>query len=179
MVWQSSENAHKEGRWIGSRVLNGPRWGIGGVGEESAWGVTSSELCCLRVSSPTDTGVGIFTPSSHFETSVMFMAAHVSGQIFPPPRRPPPLKVAHPLSFSFFRFIIDCNAVVAGSIPGWGRSPGKGNGNPLQYSCLKNSMDRGAWWATVHGVAKSWTRLQDQHTRTMFFFKISLYYSIK
>ena len=39
------------------------------------------------------------------------------------------------------------------------RSPGEGNGNPLQYSCLKNSMDRGAWWATVHGVPKSRTRL--------------------
>ena len=41
-----------------------------------------------------------------------------------------------------------------GSIPGLGRSPGGGHGHPLQYSCLKNSMDRGAWWATVHGVAK-------------------------
>ena len=39
-------------------------------------------------------------------------------------------------------------------IPGWGRSLGKGNGNPLQYSCLENPMDRGAWWATVHRVAK-------------------------
>ena len=47
------------------------------------------------------------------------------------------------------------------SIPGSGRSPGEGNGNPLQYYCLENSMDRGAWWATVHGVAKSWTRLSD------------------
>ena len=46
-----------------------------------------------------------------------------------------------------------------GSILGWGRSPGVGNGNPLQYSCLENPMDRGAWWATVHGVAKSRTRL--------------------
>ena len=44
-----------------------------------------------------------------------------------------------------------------GLIPGSGRSPGVGNGNPLQYSCLENSMDRGAWWATVHGAAKSWT----------------------
>ena len=43
----------------------------------------------------------------------------------------------------------------AGSIPGSGRSPGGGHGNPLQYSCLENSMDRGTWWATVHGVAKS------------------------
>ena len=42
-----------------------------------------------------------------------------------------------------------------GSIPRLGRSPGEGNGNPLQYSCLKNPMDRGAWWATVHGVTKS------------------------
>ena len=46
---------------------------------------------------------------------------------------------------------------VAGSIPGLGRSFGGGNGNPLQYSCLENSMDRQAWWATVHGVTKSWT----------------------
>ena len=45
----------------------------------------------------------------------------------------------------------------AGLIPGSGRSPGKGNGNPLQYSCLEKSMDRGAWWPTVHGVAKSQT----------------------
>ena len=44
-----------------------------------------------------------------------------------------------------------------GSIPGSGRSPGEGNGNPLQYSCLENPMDRGAWWAIVHGVAKNWT----------------------
>ena len=41
-----------------------------------------------------------------------------------------------------------------GSIPGSGRSPGEGNGNPLQYSCLENPMDGGAWWATVHGVTK-------------------------
>ena len=46
------------------------------------------------------------------------------------------------------------NAGDAGSIPGLGRSPGEGNGNPLQYSYLGNPMDRGAWWATVHGVAK-------------------------
>ena len=46
-----------------------------------------------------------------------------------------------------------------GSIPGSGRYPGEGNGNPLQYSCLENHMDRGAWWAAVHGVAKSRTRL--------------------
>ena len=43
------------------------------------------------------------------------------------------------------------------SIPGSGRSPGEGNGNPLQDYCLENPMDRGAWWATVHGVTKSWT----------------------
>ena len=42
----------------------------------------------------------------------------------------------------------------AGSVPGSGRSPGEGNGYPLQYSCLENSLDRGAWWATVHRVAK-------------------------
>ena len=48
-----------------------------------------------------------------------------------------------------------------GSIPGSGRSPGEGNGKPLQYSCLENPMDRGAWWATDHGVSKSRTRLSD------------------
>ena len=47
------------------------------------------------------------------------------------------------------------------SIPGSGRSSGEGNGNPLQYSCLENPMDRGVWWATVHGVAKSQTRLSN------------------
>ena len=47
------------------------------------------------------------------------------------------------------------------SIPGWGRSLGEGNGNPLQYSCLENSMDRGAWWATVHGVTKCQSQLSD------------------
>ena len=46
-----------------------------------------------------------------------------------------------------------------GLIPGSARLPGEGNGNPLQYFCLGNPIDRGAWWATVHGVAKSWTRL--------------------
>ena len=54
-----------------------------------------------------------------------------------------------------------CNAGDLGSIPGLGRSPGEGNGNPLQYSCLENPMDGAAWWATVHGVTKSWTRLSD------------------
>ena len=48
-----------------------------------------------------------------------------------------------------------------GSVPGMGRSPGEGNGNPLQYSCLENPMEGGAWQATVHGVAKSWTRPSD------------------
>ena len=53
------------------------------------------------------------------------------------------------------------NAGDPGSIPGSGRSPGEGNGDPLQYSSLENPMDRRAWWAVVHGVAKSWTRLSD------------------
>ena len=47
-----------------------------------------------------------------------------------------------------------CNAGDPGSIPGWRRSPGEGNGYPYQYSCLENSTDRGAWWATVHGIAE-------------------------
>ena len=51
-----------------------------------------------------------------------------------------------------------------GSIPGSGRSPGEGHGNQPQYSCLENPMDRGAWWATVHGVTKGWTQLKLLHT---------------
>ena len=54
-----------------------------------------------------------------------------------------------------------CNAGDLGSIPGLGRSPGEVNGNPLEYSCLENSMDRGAWRATVHGITKIRTRLSD------------------
>ena len=62
-----------------------------------------------------------------------------------------------------------CNTGAAGDmglIPGSGRSPGGGHGNPLYYSCLANSMDRGAWWATVHGVTRSQTQLKqlDMHT---------------
>ena len=53
-----------------------------------------------------------------------------------------------------------CNVRDTGSIPGSGRSLREGNGNPLWYSCLENPMDRGAWWATVHGVTKSRTRLK-------------------
>ena len=54
-----------------------------------------------------------------------------------------------------------CKAGDRGSIPGSGRSPGGGHGNPLQYPCLENPMDRGAWRATVHGVAKSQIQLSD------------------
>ena len=59
----------------------------------------------------------------------------------------------------------------AGSVPGSGRSPGIGNGNPLQYSCLENSMDTGAWQATVHGVAESDTAQQLTHTHLVSLFK--------
>ena len=59
-----------------------------------------------------------------------------------------------------------CKAGNLGSIPGLGSSPGEGNGNPLQYSCLESSMDRGAWLAIIHGVTKSQTR---QSTNTVTF----------
>ena len=54
-----------------------------------------------------------------------------------------------------------CNAGDAGSVPGLGGSPGEGNGNPLQYSCLGNPMDRGSWWAIVPGIAKRQTQPSD------------------
>ena len=59
-----------------------------------------------------------------------------------------------------------CSAGDTGSIPGSGGSLGGGHGNPLQYSCLENPTDRGAWWATVHSVSKSWTRLKRLNTHT-------------
>ena len=57
---------------------------------------------------------------------------------------------------------LPANAGDVGSIPGSGRSPGEGNGNPIQYSCLGNPMDRGVWCTTVHGLQNSWTQLSDQ-----------------
>ena len=78
-----------------------------------------------------------------------------------------------PLSFGVFCYVVRgfpcgsdsnesaCKSGDLGSIPGSRRSPGEGNGYPLQYSSLENPMDRGAWRATVHGVAKSQTRLSD------------------
>ena len=59
---------------------------------------------------------------------------------------------------------LPANAGDADSISGSGRSPGEGNGNPLQYSCQDNPVDRGAWWDTVYKVANSWTQLMTEHT---------------
>ena len=63
------------------------------------------------------------------------------------------------IKFGLFKWLSGkesaCNAGDTGSIPGSGKSSGGGNGNPLQYSCLGNAMDRGDWWATVHGVTKT------------------------
>ena len=73
------------------------------------------------------------------------------------------LKDAYSLDFpggSEFK-VYACNAGELGSIPELGKSSGEGNGTPRQYSCLENPMDGGAWWATVHGVTKSWTQLSD------------------
>ena len=79
------------------------------------------------------------------------------------------------LSFTYFCFPHGLdgkesahNAGDLGLIPGLGRSPGEEKRYPLQYSCLENSMDRGTWRATVHGVTKSWTQLSDYHFFTYF-----------
>ena len=68
-----------------------------------------------------------------------------------------------------------CNAEDPSSIPGSQISPGEGNGNPVQYSCLENSMDRGVWQATIHGVTKSRKQLSNQH----FHFHCSMEKNIK
>ena len=67
----------------------------------------------------------------------------------------------------------------SGSIPGLGRSPGGGHGNPLQYSCLENPTDRGAWWAIVHRVTKSWTRLQGFSTQHIVALQCLLAFSVQ
>ena len=61
-----------------------------------------------------------------------------------------------------------CNERDLGSIPGWGRSPGGGNSNPVQYSWLKNPVDRGAWWAAVPGVAERQTQVRTERPPTSF-----------
>ena len=61
------------------------------------------------------------------------------------------------------------NTGEAGLIPASGRCPGEGNGNPIQNFCQGNPMDRGAWWAVVHGVGESWTRLQPTQQRFYLF----------
>ena len=71
-----------------------------------------------------------------------------------------------------------CSAGDMGSVSGLRRSPGEGNSNPLQYSCLGNPMDIGAWWATVHGVAKSQTQLSGFHF-TLLHFLIMCYEPLK
>ena len=76
-------------------------------------------------------------------------------------------KLKQKLSYYKLKLIKDlikessCSVGDLGSIPGSGRSSGEGYGNPLQYSCLENFMDRGIWWAIVHWVTKSWIRLRD------------------
>ena len=65
-----------------------------------------------------------------------------------------------------------CNAGDPGSIPGSGRSPGEGNDYPLHYFSLENSMDRGAWQTTIHGVSKSWTGLSDEHLHSSWFITV-------
>ena len=68
----------------------------------------------------------------------------------------------------------ECNSGDLGSILGSGRSPGEGNGYPLQYSCLENSMDRGTWQGTVHGIEKSWTQLSKIMLREFLDLKLIL-----
>ena len=68
---------------------------------------------------------------------------------------------------------LSANVGNAGSFLDSRRSPGEGNGNPLQYSCLGNPMDRGAWWTTLHGVAESDKIEMTEHTRTLHFSNVS------
>ena len=72
-----------------------------------------------------------------------------------------------------------CSSGDQGAIPGLGRSPGGGRGNPTQYACLEDSMDRGAWWATVHGVTKRLTELSDLSTECTSFNTSEMEYNLQ
>ena len=102
-------------------------------------------------------------PHSRNASFLLFLFSHVlniQDLIQTPPEQS--LCIKYPREFPGGPVVRIClQAGGAGSIPGSGRSPGEGNGNPLQYSCLENPMDKGAWRAAVHGVAKSWTQLSD------------------
>ena len=89
----------------------------------------------------------VFAFSIHFFPITMFFSWYVSGFPTGSAVKNPPVNAG--------------DAKGLGSIPGWGRSSGGGNGNPLRYSCLGNPMDRAAWQITVHGVTKNWTQLSD------------------
>ena len=103
--------------------------------------------------------IGVLLGSPHFG-EVSFPARQLGGTDCKPQ------KGDHYRDRKKKRICLQCWGHRAGDLrvsPGLGRCPGEGNGNPLQYSCLGNPMDRGAWQATVHGVTKNWTRLS-MHT---------------
>ena len=113
----------------------------------SSWPFPTTHFCpCWNlISHPSGSHCNIHFPTTHRQ--FLDTKSIVSGKhVFPGSSaiKNPPVNVGN-----------------VGSIPGSGRSPGEGKGNPLQYSCLQNPMGRGAWQATVHAVAKSWTQLSD------------------
>ena len=120
-----------------------------------------SPLFSSKIWTPTDLGSSFFSVTS-FCLFILFMgfSRQECWSVLPFPS-----PVDHDLS-ELSSGDSAYNAGDPGLIPGSGRSPGEGNGNPLQYSCLENSMDGGAWWATVHGVAKNQTWLSDLYTHT-------------
>ena len=121
-------------------------------------------------SSPTHPPVPNFTPPAESEQEHLLLVFAPSCCSTSPTKTLPELLV-RPHQFLFIKeskvvLVVKNLSVNAGdlrdvgSIPGWERSPREGHGNPLQYSCLENPMDRGTWWATVHRVSKSQTRLK-------------------
>ena len=118
-------------------------------------------------------GLGKFSGGGHGKPLQHSCLEHLHGQRGPVGYSPgghKELDTKHSTARALWGFSISSdgkestwNAADSGWIPGSGRSPGGGRGNPLQYCCLENSMNRGAWQAKVHGIAKSWTQLTDFH----------------
>ena len=125
-----------------------------GVSRQEPW----SELQCTPLGDLPDPGIESVSPSSPALQASSLLLSHQKG----------PEKSLNSTKIGIFKYYFGlpwwlrvkasaCNVGDLGSIPGLGRYPGERNGNPLQYSCLENPMDGGAWWTTVHEVTKSRT----------------------
>ena len=119
---------------------------------------TSLSLWTLQGPFTTEAFPAYRRPSSVFPRHLSWQ---MSEALPPSPAPPSPSRISISVSVSAEANAWEILSIYESAVPGWGRSPGGGHGNPFQYSCLENSVDSGAWGDTLHGVTKSQTRLSD------------------